>query len=53
MYRFPGFTEIEEPKDFRGTKEALVNSEKMLVPRIPHKINDSFNTEFEEPLKYH
>ena len=25
----------------------------MLVPRIPHKINDLVNTEFEEPQKYH
>ena len=33
-------TEIEEPEDFSGTKETLVNSEKMLVPRIPHKAND-------------
>ena len=33
-------TEFEEPKDFRGTIETKVNSEKLLVPRIPHKAND-------------
>ena len=35
-------TEFEEPEDFRGTIETLVNSEKLLVPRIPHKPNDIF-----------
>ena len=33
-------TEIEEPEDFRGTIETLVNSENLLVPRIPHKAKD-------------
>ena len=33
-------TEFEEPEDFRGTKETQLNSEKLLVPRIPHKAND-------------
>ena len=40
MYLFFFGAEFEEPEDFRGTIETLVNSEKLLVPRIPHKAKD-------------
>ena len=42
MYLFFFGAEFEEPEDFRGTIETLVNSEKLLVPRILHKPNDIF-----------
>ena len=62
LYLFFFGAEFEEPEDFRGTIETLVNSEKLLVPRIPHKAKDIsevpripywanrwFYAEFEEP----
>ena len=53
LYLFFFGAEFEEPEDFRETIETLVDSEKLLVPRFPHKMNDLFNTEFEEPQKYY
>ena len=62
LYLFFFGAEFEEPEDFRETIETLVDSEKLLVPRIPHKAKDIsevpripywanrwFYAEFEEP----